>query len=154
MKTKPTPERIARALTNARTALEREHAGQQPAELRAHYDDNDTAGTLEISHDDAYSACALAALKRRPRYLSMTVAGWAAPVEQNNDDDTPPSLHPKRQRVALCAVVEVGTGKLTSAMRMTTAARPLVSDDTESSGALADTLRELARRIAAQHDPK
>ena len=120
--------------------------------IRDSYDDNDTAGTLEISHDDAYSACALlATTKRRPRYLSMTVAGWAAPVEQNNDDDTPPSLHPKRQRVALCAVVEVGTGKLTSAMRLTTAARPLVSDDTESSGALADALRELARRIAAQH---
>jgi hypothetical protein len=140
---KPPAENIARHLVNTR----HKQAGK-PHEVRAHHTDTDRAGELLITSLDAYQAMKLATTKHKPRYLSLTTEGWAAKTDPDNPGDTPPSLDPNRQRVALAVVIDTDTNQITSAMRLSTARRPLIATDKEAHGALSDALQELARRIA------
>ena len=149
MKTKPTPERIARKHTSRR---QRQKPEPKTTEVRAHFDLNDLDGQLIAEHGDPYEAIAAATTTKQPQYLSVHSSGWAAP-HQDGDPEVPPSLHPHRQRVHLALVIDTRTRKLTSVMRWSNKKRePVVSThDSEQSGALAQAVFDLAERIAAQH---
>ena len=138
-------ERIARHHTNKR---HRNTRPNQPTHIRAHATETDTRGQTIAKHGDPYQALRAATTTTPPRYLSITTSGWAAPTTPG--DNTPPSLHPKRQRVSLAVVIDCQTLKLTSAVRMATEPNPQVSDSAGQSGPLADALIDLAKRLTTK----
>ena len=79
--------------------------------------------------------------------LTVTTCGWAAPTDDN--DDIPPSLHPKRRRVALVVTVNPATGETVSALRF--ADDPdIITDHGQATGSLADAVAHLAAKIRAK----
>ena len=143
-----TPTQVI-ALHLAAHAIKRERKGdRQRPTVRTHQDHNDVAGTINTSNNDAYDA--LQHAKPRPgtpqaRYLSLTVTGWASP----NNDETAPSLHPERQRVALVCVFDLAAGTTTSAIRFATKNKRAVLDDGTATGALSEALHTAAQKFRA-----
>ena len=137
------------ALHLAAHAIKRERKGdnQRPT-VRTHQDDTDIAGTINTSNNDAYDALQHAKphpTHPKPRYLSLTTAGWASP----NNDETAPSLHPERQRVALVCVFDLATGTTTSAIRFATKNKRAVLDDGTATGTLSEALHTAANKFRA-----
>jgi len=78
--------------------------------------------------------------------LTVTTCGWAAPTD---DDELPPSLHPKRRRVALAVSVHAATGRTVSALRFADDPE-IITDHGQAAGSLADAVAELAAKIRAK----
>ena len=143
MTTKQTPaERLARALLKrARDIEQRTTTPPTIHTVTTHHTATDT-GDLIASAQDAYLAIAAATSAKQitRRYIGLTTRGWAAPV---NPDQTPPSLHPKRQRVTLIIVHDTTTNKQTSALHIA-GKRGALIDHGDAQGELADALAQLA----------
>lgn len=137
-------EKIARLRVNARHRREQLPSGRKdPHEVRAHYADHEQ---LLATSQDVYAALANARLDQgtpAPLYLSVTSAGWASPADNS---DIAPSLHPKRQRVALACVISLETLKIISAIRF---AHKRAETNETGEGTLGDELTALAHRVKA-----
>ena len=78
----------------------------------------------------------------------LTCAGWAAP--QNDDDpqpNTPPSLHPNRQRVCLVVTHHLDTRETVSAIKFA-AKRNIITDHGHAHGSLAEAVQQLGDAVA------
>jgi hypothetical protein len=74
---------------------------------------------------------------------AVLTCGWAAPVDDGNDDDMPPSVHPRRRRVRLLVVVgDAGVG---SVLRFADTPDEVVTDPGNAKGSLADAVEQLWR---------
>jgi len=75
-------------------------------------------------------------------YASFTIltAGWAAPINET-DEDTPPSQHPKKRRVRL--IVHATEFGVASVMRFKDKANEIVTDDGKARDSLAEAVMDL-----------
>lgn len=101
---------------------------------------------LVVELGDIYYAIDNAAplVPRTATRLAIVTCGWAAPTDDATNDDTPPSLHPHRQRVALVCVHDLTTGNTVSAIRFAHK-RSTVVDYGSARGTLADAITQLGR---------
>lgn len=148
--TTPTPtaalmEKIARQLvkeadTDAPAAIVLAIANATPNKRRT---------TTEVLRaPDVYEA-----LREAPRTISananavaVITCGWASPADTDNDTNTPPSLHPNRQRVALVVTHHLDTGETVSAIRFANKRRTLIDHGT-AAGSLAEAVTQLADQV-------
>ena len=82
--------------------------------------DNQTTTTLAHTAGDIYKALKEVATLRPATgttALLIETVGWAAP-QDDDDTDTPPSLHPNRQRCALVIVANLTNGQQISALKL------------------------------------
>ena len=146
MKTKETPptpnhaelEKLARKLakqadTDAKSAQIMSQTLAKPSRL-----------DLVVESGDVYHALSTAAplVPRTATRLAIVTCGWAAPVDDGDDDETAPSLHPRRRRVALVSVHDLSTGNTVSAIRFADT-REVITDYGNARGALADAITQL-----------
>lgn len=79
--------------------------------------------------------------------IAVETCGWAAPISENDDDDTAPSQHPKRRRVKLLSLI-TRTFETASALAFEDDDE-IITDGGNASGAMAyamiDTMRELVK---------
>ena len=106
-------------------------------------------GALRISflaeHGDVYELLEArgSAIARMFDAAAVLTCGWAAPVDDGNDDDVPPSVHPRRRRVRLLVVVgDAGVG---SVLRFADKPEEVVTDPGNAKGSLADAVEQLWR---------
>ena len=110
-------------------------------------------GALRISflaaHGDVYELLEArgSAIARMFDAAAVLTCGWAAPVGDDNgdgnDDDLPPSVHPRRRRVRLLVVVsDAGVG---SVLRFADTPDEVVTDPGNAKGSLADAVEQLWR---------
>lgn len=78
----------------------------------------------------------------RTHPLALTTLGWAAPINETNNE-TPPSQHPNRRRVSLFIAVNK-TGKMASVLRFSDT-NETTPDDGEARGQLAEALLTLTQ---------
>jgi hypothetical protein len=72
--------------------------------------------------------------------FTILTAGWAAPINETNED-TPPSQHPKKRRVRL--IVHATEFGVASVMRFKDKADEIVTDDGKAKGSLAEAVMDL-----------
>ena len=72
--------------------------------------------------------------------FTILTAGWAAPINET-DEDTPPSQHPKKRRVRL--IVHATEFGVASVMRFKDKANEIVTDDGKARGSLAEAVMDL-----------
>lgn len=72
-------------------------------------------------------------------YIALVTTGWAAPVAEDDDGDTPPSRHPERRRVRLMVIAN--GDEMGSVLRFEDDPTEAVVDSGSASGALADAVR-------------
>lgn len=108
---------------------------------------------LVIECGDIYQALDTAAplVPRTATRLAIVTCGWAAPTDDADNDDTAPSLHPKRQRVALVCVHDITTGNTVSALRFAHK-RGTVVDYGQAVGTLTDAITQLGRDTLAHRN--
>ena len=106
-------------------------------------------GALRISflaeHGDVYELLEArgSAIARMFDAAAVLTCGWAAPVDDGNEDDLPPSVHPRRRRVRLLVVVgDAGVG---SVLRFADTPDEVVTDPGNAKGSLADAVEQLWR---------
>ena len=79
--------------------------------------------------------------------IAVETCGWAAPIQENEDDDTAPSQHPKRRRVKLLALI-TRTFEMASAIAFADDEN-IITDGGQAQGTMADamidTMRELVK---------
>ena len=106
-------------------------------------------GALRISflaeHGDVYELLESrgSAIARMFDAAAVLTCGWAAPVDDDADDDLPPSVHPRRRRVRL--VVVVGDTGVGSVLRFADTPDEIVTDPGNAKGSLADAVERLWR---------
>jgi hypothetical protein len=106
-------------------------------------------GALRISflaeHGDVYELLEArgSAIARMFDAAAVLTCGWAAPVDDDVDDDVPPSAHPRRRRVRL--VVVVGDAGVGSVLRFADNPDDIVTDPGNAKGSLADAVEHLWR---------
>ena len=106
-------------------------------------------GALRISflaeHGDVYELLEArgSAIARMFDAAAILTCGWAAPVDDEGDDDVPPSVHPRRRRVRL--VVVVGDAGVGSVLRFADTPEEIVTDPGNAKGSLADAVERLWR---------
>lgn len=113
--------------------------------------DNGTATLTEItSNGDVYelleSKKAIEGLAINEQ-VCLATCGWAAPVDDDGDDEIAPSQHPKKRRVRLC--IFVNDEGVASVLRFQDDEDNPITDDGNAEGSLADavsTLRKHARK--------
>lgn len=147
----PTPtaatlEKIARKLvkeadTDARAAVVLAISSTEPRKRRT---------TTELLRaGDVYEA-----LRNAPRKITndaqavaVITCGWASPVSDDDQHpDTPPSLHPKRQRVALVITHHLDTRETVSAIRFANK-RAVIVDYGTAAGSLAEAVAKLGDEV-------
>jgi len=79
--------------------------------------------------------------------IAVITCGWAAPVENDDTDNTPPSLHPNRQRVCLVVTHHLDTRETVSAIKFA-AKRNVITDHGNAHGSLADAVQQLGDAVA------
>ena len=111
--------------------------------------DDKNDGALRISflaeHGDVYELLEArgSAIARMFDAAAVLTCGWAAPVDDADDDDLPPSVHPRRRRVRLVVVVsDAGVG---SVLRFADTPDEIVTDPGNAKGSLADAVERLWR---------
>jgi hypothetical protein len=115
-----------------------------PAGVEQHAD-----GALRISflaeHGDVYELLEArrSAVARMFDAAAVLTCGWAAPVDDEDGDDLPPSAHPRRRRVRL--VVVVGDAGVGSVLRFADTPEEIVTDPGNAKGSLADAVEQLWR---------
>jgi hypothetical protein len=83
-------------------------------------------------------------LAKNSQFIALMTCGWAAPVQDDDDDefsDLPPSLHPKRRRVRL--VVVANRKGVASVLRFQDDPDETVTDEGEARGTLAEAVAAL-----------
>lgn len=111
--------------------------------------DGKVDGALRIAflaeHGDVYELLEArgSAIARMFDAAAVLTCGWAAPVDDDADDDIPPSVHPRRRRVRLVVVVsDAGVG---SVLRFADTPDEIVTDPGNAKGSLADAVERLWR---------
>jgi len=86
----------------------------------------------------------ITALAKHDKVLVAT-CGWASPVGDDDDDnDLPPSVHPKRRRVRLsCCLSDEGVA---SVLRFSDTPDETITDEGKARGSLADALNKLRKK--------
>ena len=74
--------------------------------------------------------------------ITIATCGWAAPIGNDNDDETPPSKHPERRRVRLLTTANTNSQFGSSITFKDTPDEP-VFDYGNAKGSLADAIMEL-----------
>ncbi len=111
--------------------------------------DTNTDGALRISflaeHGDVYELLESrgSSIARMFDAAAVLTCGWAAPVDDENESDVPPSVHPRRRRVRL--VVVVGDDGVGSVLRFADTPDEIVTDPGNAKGSLADAVERLWR---------
>ena len=106
-------------------------------------------GSLRISflaeHGDVYELLESSgsSIARMFDAAAVLTCGWAAPVDDESEDDLPPSAHPRRRRVRL--VVVVGDAGVGSVLRFADTPAEIVTDPGNAKGSLADAVERLWR---------
>jgi len=72
--------------------------------------------------------------------FTILTAGWAAPINET-DEDTPPSQHPEKRRVRL--IVHATEFGVASVLRFKDNAGEIVTDDGKARGSLAEAVMDL-----------
>lgn len=108
---------------------------------------------LVIESGDVYQALdtAAALVPNAATRLAIVTCGWAAPTDETDTQDIAPSLHPKRQRVALVCVHDLTTGNTVSVIRFA-AKRNLVADYGDAHGSLANAIANFGRETLAHRN--
>ena len=85
------------------------------------------------------------------KYDLITVAtcGWAAPIGNDNDDETPPSKHPERRRVRLLTSANTNY-QIGSSISFKDNPDEPVFDYGNAKGSLADAITELINSATAE----
>ena len=116
-------------------------------------------GALRISflaeHGDVYELLESrgSAIARMFDAAAVLTCGWAAPVDDDGEDDLPPSVHPRRRRVRL--VVVVGDAGVGSVLRFADTPDEIVTDPGNARGSLADAVSRLWRdEVTPSIDPQ
>lgn len=73
-------------------------------------------------------------------FLVIATAGWAKPIEKDNDDEIAPSIHPERQRVYLYNVVAKNRDIASAIVFGGDIETILIDTDKEASGPLMESL--------------
>lgn len=99
---------------------------------------------LAHEHGDIYELLnSKAAVSAAQQYdaIGIMSLGWAAPVADDGDDETPPSFHPRRRRVRLliCANIK----GVASVLRFSDKPDEVITDEGNAVGALAEAVQEL-----------
>ena len=111
--------------------------------------DANADGALRISflaeHGDVYELLESrgSSIARMFDAAAVLTCGWAAPVDDENESDVPPSVHPRRRRVRL--VVVVGDDGVGSVLRFADTPDEIVTDPGNAKGSLADAVERLWR---------
>lgn len=107
---------------------------------------------IVIESGDVYQALDTAAplIPHTATRLAIVTCGWAAPTD-GDGDNIAPSLHPKRQRVALVSIHDITTGNTVSVVRFA-AKRNVAIDYGDARGTLADAITNLARETLAHRN--
>ena len=80
----------------------------------------------------------------------LTCAGWAAPRDDDSNDNTPPSLDPKRRRCALVVARTLTRKKPATVNAIALTGEPEIittTDDDTGTGPLADAMNELTNAL-------
>jgi hypothetical protein len=80
-------------------------------------------------------------------YIAIVTTGWASPIGDNGEVDTPPSQHPQRRRVRL--MVMASRDQMASVLRFQDEPDEKVTDDGHAHGSLADALMQVMARAKA-----
>lgn len=105
-------------------------------------------GALRISflaeHGDVYELLdsTRSGVARMFDAAAVLTCGWAAPVD-DAEDDLPPSAHPRRRRVRL--VVVVGDAGVGSVLRFADTPEEIITDPGNATGSLAEAVEQLWR---------
>lgn len=114
--------------------------------------DDQTTTTLAHTAGDIYKALKeVATLTPAPDTTALLIetVGWAAPTD-DDDTDTPPSLHPNRQRCALVIVANLTNGQQISALKLSDNAKVMTqtSDSKDAPrGTLADAVAAAVEKL-------
>lgn len=113
-----------------------------------------TDGTYRLVHSDGdvyegfENLPSIVRLSADDEGIAVETCGWAAPIKENDDDDTAPSQHPERRRVKLLSVI-TRTFETASAISFADDDN-IITDGGNASGAMAyamiDTMRELVKQ--------
>lgn len=74
----------------------------------------------------------------------VVTCGWAAPIENKDDTEIAPSVHPKRRRVRLACVLN--DDGVTSVLRFSDTPDETITDEGLARGSLAEALDKLRKR--------
>jgi len=109
--------------------------------------------TEVLRSGDVYQALTEAADKitADANAIAVITCGWAAPVENDDTDNTPPSLHPNRQRVCLVVTHHLDTRETVSAIKFA-AKRNIITDHGNAHGSLAEAVQQLGDAVAKARD--
>ena len=111
--------------------------------------DSNSDGALRISflaeHGDVYELLESrgSSIARMFDAAAVLTCGWAAPVDEEDESEVPPSVHPRRRRVRL--VVVVGDSGVGSVLRFADTPEEIVTDPGNAKGSLADAVERLWR---------
>jgi hypothetical protein len=113
-----------------------------------------TDGTFRLihSHGDVYEGFeqipSIVRWSKEDEAIAVESCGWAAPITENEDDDTAPSQHPNRRRVRLVSVI-TNTFETASAIGFADNGEVL-TDAGEARGSMAEAMWEMMREILKQ----
>jgi hypothetical protein len=113
-----------------------------------------TDGTFRLiySHGDVYEGFenipSIVRWSKDDEAIAVESCGWAAPIQETEDDDTAPSQHPKRRRVRLVSVI-TNTFETASALGFADSDE-VVTDAGQARGSMADAMLEMMREILTQ----
>ena len=81
--------------------------------------------------------------------ITIATCGWAAPIGNDNDDETPPSKHPERRRVRLLTSANTNY-QIGSSISFKDNPDEPVFDYGNAKGSLADAITELINSATAE----
>lgn len=110
---------------------------------------------LVLSYGDVYEALnkVVTLIPRTDNRVAIVTCGWAAPVDDDDAtySEVAPSLHPRRRRIALVCVHDVGTGETVSSLKFDDS-EEIVVDYGNASGSLAEAISDLGREIISNRN--
>lgn len=110
---------------------------------------------LVLSYGDVYEALnkVVTLIPRTDNRVAIVTCGWAAPVDDDDAtySEVAPSLHPRRRRIALVCVHDVGTGETVSSLKFSDS-KEVVVDYGNASGSLAEAISDLGREIISNRN--
>lgn len=95
----------------------------------------------EQRHSDVYELVERIVPNEKVNYYAVITGGWAAPTDDAEYADLPPSIHPKRKRVELLCLAS-RDGQMASALRMS-GNDELITDEGKAVGSLAEAVSQI-----------